>query len=185
MVPAHSTVSEEVLVSRAWIGAAVLLPLCGPATAQSGETAKASLVDAKGATVGTATLTQTPSGVLVDLEVKGLLAGEHALHVHQVGQCDAAGGFKSAGDHFSVGTQKHGFMTEGGPHAGDMPNIFVGETGSARVELLQAGISLKDGATSVFDADGSALVIHANSDDHHSQPSGAAGDRIACGVIVR
>jgi len=185
MVRAHSTASEEVLVSRAWIGAALLLPLCGAATAQSGETAKASLVDAKGASVGTATLTQTPSGVLVDLEVKGLRAGEHAFHIHEIGQCDAAGGFKSAGDHFAVGAKKHGFMMEGGPHAGDMPNIFAGETGSARVELLQAGVSLKDGATSVFDADGSALVIHANPDDHHSQPSGAAGDRIACGVIVR
>jgi superoxide dismutase, Cu-Zn family len=185
MVRAHSTASEEVLVSRAWISAALLLPLCGAAMAQSAETAKASLIDAKGAAVGTATLTQTPSGVLLDLEVKGLPAGEHAFHIHQVGQCEAAGGFKSAGEHFSVGAQKHGFMSDGGPHAGDLPNIFVGETGSARVEVLQAGVSLEEGATSVFDSDGSALVIHANPDDHHTQPSGAAGDRIACGVIGR
>jgi Cu-Zn family superoxide dismutase len=185
MVRAHSTASEEVLVSRAWIGAALLLPLCGAAMSQSGEMAKASLVDAKGASVGTATLTQTPSGVLVELEVKGLPAGEHAFHIHEIGKCDAADGFKSAGDHFAVGAQKHGFMTEGGPHAGDLPNIFVGETGGARIEVLQTGVSLKEGATSVLDADGSALVIHVNPDDHHSQPSGAAGDRIACGVIER
>jgi superoxide dismutase, Cu-Zn family len=172
-------------VSRAWIGAALLLPLCGTAMAQSGVAAKASLVDAKGASVGTATLTQTPAGVLVELEVKGLPAGEHAFHIHQIGKCDAADGFKSAGDHFSVGAQKHGFMTEGGPHAGDMPNIFVGEAGGARAEMLQSSVSLTEGAGNLFDADGSALVIHANPDDHHSQPSGAAGDRVACGVIGR
>jgi superoxide dismutase, Cu-Zn family len=172
-------------VSRAWIGAALLLPLCGAAMAQSGETAKASLIDAKGGAVGTATLTQTPAGVLDDLVVRGLPAGERAFHIHQIGKCDPADGFKSAGDHFAVGDQKHGFMTEGGPHAGDMPNIFVGETGSARAEMLQAGVSLKEGPSNVFDADGSSLVIHANPDDHHSQPSGAAGDRIACGVIAR
>jgi Cu-Zn family superoxide dismutase len=170
---------------RAWIGAALLLPLCGAARAQSGETAKASLVNAKGAAVGTVTLTQTPNGVLVDVQVKGLPAGEHAFHIHQIGKCDGADGFKSAGDHVAVAGQKHGFMTEGGPHAGDMPNIFADKAGNARAETLAPGITLKEGPTSVFDADGSAVVIHAKADDHHSQPSGAAGDRIACAVIRR
>ena len=175
--------SEEVYVLRAWMGAALLVQLCAAAMAEASETAKANLLDAKGAAVGTATLTQTPNGVLVDVEVNGLAEGEHAFHVHQTGKCDAADGFKSAGDHFAVGDQKHGFMTEGGPHAGDMPNIFVDGGGSGKAQTLAPGFALKDGPTSVFDADGSAVVIHAKADDHHTQPSGAAGDRIACGVI--
>lgn len=168
---------------QALICAALLMPLCGAAMAQ--DVAKAKLVDLKGIEVGTATLTETPNGVLVHVTVKGVPAGEHAFHIHQVGKCDGATGFKTAGDHFAVGAQKHGFKTEGGPHAGDLPNIFVGESGAAEGEAFDAKVTLKEGPNSVFDGDGSALVVHAKADDHHTQPSGAAGDRIACGVIEK
>jgi Cu-Zn family superoxide dismutase len=177
-------------VRRGWMSVAIVLPFwmgaAAPgACAASAQTAKATLVDAKGAPAGTATFLQTPTGVLVDIEVMGLAPGEHAFHVHQKGVCDPSGSFKSAGDHFAVAQQKHGFQTEGGPHAGDMPNLFAGPSGTAKAETFEMGITLGEGATSVFDADGSAIVVHAQPDDHHSQPAGNAGDRVACGVIEK
>ena len=69
-------------------------------------------------------------------------------------------------------------------HAGDMPNLHVPQSGDLMVEVLNTAITLEKGKpNSVFDADGSALVIHAKADDYRSDPAGNAGDRIACGVV--
>lgn len=155
----------------------------GVATAQTA--AKASFINVEGKKVGTATLTQTPGGVLIHLEVEGLAPGEHAFHVHQTGKCDAADKFASAGGHFEPAGHKHGYKTDGGPHAGDMPNQFVGADGKLTADVVNPQVTLAAGATSVFDADGSALVIHAKADDYASQPAGNAGDRAACAVIEK
>ena len=160
--------------------AAALLALATPALAN---TASATLKDASGADIGKATLTQTPNGVLVRAEAKGISEGEHAFHIHQTGTCDGSDGFKSAGGHFALDHQ-HGFEVDGGPHPGDMPNVKVHADGAFAAEFINTAVSLKQGEPGyLFDEDGSALVIHAKADDYRSQPSGDAGDRIACGVI--
>ncbi len=143
-------------------------------------TAKAALQDASGKGVGTATLTDTPSGLLIKLVLAGVPAGEHAFHIHAVGKCDAPK-FASAGGHFNPTNAKHGLMNASGPHNGDMPNIYVPADGKLEIELLNPKATL----AALFDADGSALVIHAGTDDYKTDPAGNAGDRIACGVITK
>jgi superoxide dismutase, Cu-Zn family len=154
----------------------------GAASAQA-EVAKAVLKDASGKEVGQAELVQTPHGVLVKLSLKGAPAGEHAFHVHAVGKCEPP--FTSAGGHFNPGGKKHGIEAAEGAHAGDMPNLHIPASGDLAIEVVNPMISLVKGQpNSVFDADGSALVIHAAADDYKTDPTGNAGDRIACGVIV-
>lgn len=152
---------------------------------QSGQSATAQFIDAKGQQIGQATLRQTPNGVLIEAEVSGLPAGPHAFHVHETGKCDPADGFKSAGGHYAGGADKHGFEVEGGPHAGDMPNQHVPEGGKLMAEVVNDRVSLGGGEGDLFDDDGSALVIHAKADDYRSQPAGDAGDRLACAVIEK
>ena len=152
------------------------------AVSAAAQSAKATLKNADGKEVGTAALTQTPAGVLIRLTVNGLPAGERAFHIHGVGKCEPP--FTSAGGHFNPGGAKHGMAAADGPHAGDMPNLHVPPSGVLAVEVANPAISLVKGQpTSVFDADGSAVIIHAGADDYKTDPTGNAGDRIACGVI--
>ena len=149
------------------------------------ERAQARMIGAKGESLGTVELVETRNGVWLSGLLAPLPPGEHAFHVHAVGACDPASGFNSAAGHFAL-DHKHGFKTEGGPHPGDMVNLHVADGGSLMLETFNAGVSLEKGTpTSVFDTDGSALVIHAGVDDYETQPSGNAGGRIACGVIER
>jgi Cu-Zn family superoxide dismutase len=161
---------------------AVLVVACTGTVSAHAESAKALLKDKTGKNVGTVDLVQTPHGVLLKLSVKGIPAGEHAFHVHAVGKCEPP--FTSAGGHFNPGNAKHGMAAADGPHAGDMPNLHVPPSGELAVEVANPAISLVKGQpTSVFDADGSAVIIHAGADDYKTDPTGNAGDRIACGVI--
>jgi Cu-Zn family superoxide dismutase len=160
-------------------GLVIAVLASAPATAQ---TAKAALKGGDGKDLGIAELTQTPAGVLLKLSVKGLPPGEHAFHVHAVGKCEAP--FTSAGGHFNPANKKHGMMAAEGQHAGDMPNLHIPQSGDLVVEVLNAAITLEKGKpNSVFDADGSAIIIHAGKDDYKTDPTGEAGGRIACGVI--
>jgi Cu-Zn family superoxide dismutase len=139
----------------------------------------------KGDAIGTATLNQTPTGVLARAEIANLPPGVHGFHIHETGECDPASNFASAGGHYDPDGKDHGYMVEGGPHAGDMPNQTAGADGKLIAEVLNPRISLGSEPGTLFDQDGSALVIHATADDYRSQPSGAAGDRLACGVIQK
>jgi superoxide dismutase, Cu-Zn family len=145
--------------------------------------ATANLKDKDGRSVGMATFDEVSNGVLVSVEVKGISPGLHAIHIHSVGKCEGPA-FTSAGGHFNPEQKKHGLKNPQGPHAGDMPNMYVAKDGVGRFEVLNDNITLKAGKRSVFDADGSALVIHAGADDFVSDPAGNAGDRVACGVII-
>jgi Cu-Zn family superoxide dismutase len=147
--------------------------------------AKATFLSKEGREIGTATLSQTANGVLIQLDVRGLPQGDHAFHIHQVGRCEPSGQFKSAGGHFAPRDKKHGFQDDAGPHAGDMPNQYVQESGALKADVINSHVRLEQGEASLLDEDGSALVIHANPDDYRSQPSGQAGDRIACAVVQR
>lgn len=152
------------------------------AQAQS-PTAKASLKDAAGKDVGSVQLIQTPHGVLLRMSLKGAVPGEHAFHIHAVGKCEAP--FTSAGGHFNPASKKHGMEATEGAHAGDMPNLHVPASGELTIEIANNMVSLVKGQpNSLFDADGSALIIHAGVDDYKTDPTGNAGDRIACGVIT-
>ena len=160
-------------------GLVITVLASAPAIAQ---TAKAALKGGDGKDLGIAELTQTPAGVLLKLSVKGLPPGEHAFHVHAVGKCEAP--FTSAGGHFNPANKKHGMMAAEGQHAGDMPNLHIPQSGDLVVEVLNAAITLEKGKpNSVFDADGSAIIVHAGKDDYKTDPTGEAGGRIACGVI--
>jgi Cu-Zn family superoxide dismutase len=165
-------------------GATALAATAGFGQAGAEQAVRAELKDAKGATLGTVQLRETPSGVLMHGTLNGLPPGAHAFHIHEAGKCDAPD-FKTAGGHFNPGGQHHGFASDQGAHAGDLPNLFVPESGKIEFEALAKGVTLGSGPTSLFGPNGTALVIHASADDYKTDPAGNAGARIACGVIAR
>lgn len=162
----------------------VALPLALSAgAAMAADPATAILKDKDGKEVGKATLTDTPNGVLIRLDLTAAPAGDQAFHVHQTGKCEAPD-FKSAGGHFNPDGTKHGLMNTEGPHAGDMPNLHIPADGKLSVEVLNTLVTL-DAERALLDEDGSAVMIHAGPDDYTSDPAGHAGDRIACGVVTK
>ena len=147
----------------------------------SAETANATLADKQGNTVGLIKLTEIPHGVLIKAELYNMPPGVHAFHIHSTGKCEPP--FKSAGGHFNPRGKVHGILNKKGPHAGDLPNIYVGDDGKLTFEVIADKVTLGKGKNSLHDDDGSALLIHAGPDDYTSDPAGNAGPRIACGVI--
>lgn len=167
---------------QALIMTIAILALGGAAHSQDAATGYADFTDAKGEANGKAELTgMSAGGVLIKQEVTGLPANEWvAFHVHEAGSCDHATKHGSAGGHFNPSDKEHGFNAPNGPHAGDMPNQYVSSDGVLRAEIANPTVSLGDGKTGIK---GRALVVHARGDDYASQPSGDAGDRLACAVI--
>jgi Cu-Zn family superoxide dismutase len=166
--------------------AAVLaaLGLAAPALAADGtRTAVAEMADAEGQNVGRVTLTEPKDGqgIIVEATLSDLTPGVHAIHIHETGKCDPPD-FKSAGGHFNPTSKKHGIVDPEGMHAGDLPNLSVPESGRVEVSMFADRFRLDD---TLFDADGAAVVVHANADDYRTDPAGDAGPRVACGVIEK
>ncbi|MDP3405641.1 MAG: superoxide dismutase family protein [Brevundimonas sp.] len=157
-----------------------------PTRAAPGDFGEATLIDGSGTRIGRAILRQGPTGLLIRIEATGLTPGWHGVHIHSVGECAAP--FTSAGPHVNHGdpAAPHGLLNAEGPDDGDLPNIYAGADGSINAELFttRARIAREGPGQWLWDADGSAIVIHANADDHTSQPIGGAGGRIACGVMA-
>lgn len=167
---------------------AVVSLACRSAARGAGES-RAGTIDVRSAS-GTAhgTLTLWPVSGRPDLRIRGTLVGlppgVHGIHFHQAGRCDSPD-FATAGPHFNPTGTLHGLSNPLGPHAGDLPNITVSSAGQVVVDLVTARVSADAGAGGLFDADGTALVVHAAADDQRTDPAGNSGARIACGVVER
>lgn len=155
------------------------IALAGGLTAAQAEARTVELKTAQGEPAGTATLTETPNGVLIAASLKNLSPGWHGFHIHETGACDP--GFYAAGGHFAPDGNKHGFRTPTGAHAGDLPNVHVSEDGTAKVEILTRRVTMNGTRYALQDEDGSALIVHAKADSYEADPK--AGERVACGVI--
>lgn len=156
--------------------------------------AEAPFVNTKGESIGTAVFTEGPAGVVISLALEGLSAGDHAIHIHSAGDCspigelqEGEGYFTNTGGHFNPDEHNHGILSEGGAHAGDLPNLTVSVDGTAKTDMFNDRITLIENADNgrayLFDEDGAAMILHEGTDDYISQPTGAAGGRVACAVI--
>ena len=144
-----------------------------------GRVAVATLRTPAGKDVGRAMVREVAGGLRVTIDARFLPPGNHGAHLHTVGRCEAPD-FASAGPHWNPTGMKHGTMNPQGPHGGDLPNLRIGADGRGTLGINLPGASF-DG---LLDADGAAMVIHADVDDMITDPSGNSGGRIACGVLV-
>ncbi len=132
--------------------------------------------------LGSVVFLQGTQGVLAKIDLHNVPQGWHAIHLHENGACEddfsTAGGHASHKKHQGYG-ENHGFMTGDSLHSGDMPNIYVHRDGTAKLEYFLPSLTL----AAMREGNGSAVILHEGADDYASQPSGAAGTRIACGVV--
>jgi superoxide dismutase, Cu-Zn family len=148
--------------------------------------AHADIVNAQGSKIGTAKITATASGIEIALSASQLTPGEHGIHIHTVGKCEAPA-FTTAGGHFNPTGTHHGIHNtqDPHPHIGDLGNLTIGQDGNGKGVFAVPGATLGDGPNSLFHEGGTSLVIHAKTDDLMSDPSGNSGDRVACGVVEK
>lgn len=159
----------------------LLAAACAPIEPTGG--APMPLINALGAPIGEVRAWQTSGGVAFRIDAVGLPHGLHGLHVHSIGRCDPPN-FTSAGSHWNPAGKQHGMNNPAGPHGGDLPNVEVAANGVLAATVTLPGASLTAaGPGALLDADGAALVLHAQADDYRTDPSGNSGGRIACAVI--
>ena len=174
------------LAGAACAQTAAMPPAAAPATTPAPAPAPkafavAALKTATGAEAGTVSAFQGPAGVLFKVDGEGWPEGWHGVHLHAVGTCDGPA-FTSAGAHVNhASPSPHGLLNaNGGPDLGDLQNVYAGADGKTHAEVYLAGTEVN-----LMDADGVSFLVHANRDDHVSQPIGGAGARIACGVFAK
>lgn len=162
----------------------LVLGLLALPVSAAGEAASGQLIDGSGAVVGTVNLSQNAAGaVQLTVTFNKIPAGQHGIHFHAIGKCEGPS-FTTAGDHFNPEGKKHGLNNPDGPHAGDLPVLTSPAGGNGSYTATTSTITLSAGAKQLTDADGAALVIHANPDDQTTDPSGNSGGRIACAVLT-
>jgi Cu-Zn family superoxide dismutase len=171
------------MLSRIACAAAAAALFASPALAQQPGVMKKAMSDLNNnakAFTGRVNITEAPGGVLLVVELQGMTPGWHGMHLHEKGDCSTAD-FTSAGGHINHPTAKkpHGLLNPAGPDFGDLPNIYIDADGRGKAEAYTTLVKFGE----LTDTDGSALIIHANPDDHLSQPIGGAGGRVACAVI--
>lgn len=181
------------LIDAAMLGSVALLASAcssslasSPSPAMAGSSAAmahATLLAADGSARGEAMVMQGTDGLHVNVSAVGLTPGLHAVHIHMTGRCTPPD-FTSAGGHWNPTGHQHGKDNPKGMHMGDMPNMLIGSDGRGEMEYVVPGGMLRDGAMPLLDADGAAIVIHAQADDNKTDPAGNAGGRIACGVLA-
>ena len=144
--------------------------------------ASARLKDVAGTDVGVVNVVSSDAGLTFEFglqEGATLQTGEHGFHVHETGSCTPD--FEAAGAHLNPDGSSHGLLSADGPHAGDLPNLNIPESGTPTYVVTTTRLSEAD----LFDADGSAMIVHADPDDYVTDPGGNSGDRVACGVLER
>ncbi|MBA2719164.1 MAG: superoxide dismutase family protein [Chloroflexi bacterium] len=166
---------------------ALAAAFAGPSVAGGATRASATIVDLAGNDVGWARFVEDMTGIVhVNVHARGLTPGLHGIHLHRVANCTAP--FTAAGSHYNPGGALHGLLNAAGPHAGDLPNLVVNDDGVGHLDATTDRVTLTNSPTTLFDLTvdqvGSSLIIHAGVDDQVSDPTGASGARIACGVIV-
>ncbi|MGX9718604.1 superoxide dismutase family protein [Stenotrophomonas acidaminiphila] len=160
-------------------------PAMEPAAAATAAVATAELQPTKDSTVkGSIRFTVVDGRLHASGDISGLKPGsEHGFHIHEKGDCSAPDG-TSAGGHFNPGNAEHGSIDAAAHHGGDMPNIVADAQGNARVDGPVSS-NVNAGKGDAFDIIGRGLIVHADPDDYHSQPTGNAGARLACAVIAK
>jgi Cu-Zn family superoxide dismutase len=148
----------------------------------NGPGASAEIADARGMPKASAGLVPERAGIRVEINASGMAPGTYGAHIHTAGRCDGPG-FESAGGHWNPTGRQHGAQNPQGKHLGDLPNLMVNAQGTGRLVFRVENASLQGGANPLLDADGAAIVIHAQPDDYRTDPSGSSGARIACGIV--
>lgn len=170
----------------AGVGLAALGMLSLTAGAQAGakKTVQVQLQNSQGQSAGKVMFLSAKKGVKMKISLENVPFGEHAVHIHQNPVCDAPD-FKGAGGHFNPAGKKHGFENPMGHHNGDLPkNVSVGENHRGEATFVLTDISLDpSAANSIFANGGTSVVVHEKADDMKTDPTGNAGNRIACGVV--
>ncbi|MBX7494182.1 superoxide dismutase family protein [Qipengyuania sp. 1NDW9] len=176
--------TRKTLLASLVLGSALTFSACSTiGDLPSERIAEAQLNFANGLPAGTAQLISNGQTLTLAAVATGLEPGEHGFHLHTTGKCEAPG-FTSAGGHLNPAGREHGSLNPQGKHLGDLPNLVVGASRTTRAEV-DLGEDSAELRAKLFDADGTAIVIHAAADDYTSDPAGDAGPRVACGVVTR
>jgi Cu-Zn family superoxide dismutase len=143
---------------------------------------QATLSYANGAPAGTVQLLESGNRLRITAAVIGAPEGAHGFHLHETGTCTRPD-FTSAGGHLNPEDKNHGTLDPGGAHLGDLPNLVIASDGTGTIDTMLSG-DRASAIAAIFDSDGTAVVLHAGADDYRTDPSGDAGSRIACGVVM-
>ena len=176
------TFNKSIIFRLALVGMVVALTTaCTHTPADSPIIAKAELSNAQGQPSGSVVIRSGTGRPAMLVNATGLAAGVYGMHFHQTGKCETPG-FTTAGGHWNPVGRQHGLSNANGAHAGDLPNLEINSNDKAAI-TVPLDPSLFNGAQSLFDSDGAAIIIHARADDNMTDPSGNSGDRILCGVL--